>query len=132
LFVVTEGVRSSGIARALLEQVQPALEAGASGQVAGVTGISLVLSNLVSNVPAVMLLGPMLAHLPSSKTAWLALAMGSTFAGNLPLIGSLANLIVAELSKRECPISFVEYLKVGVPLTLLTSAVGVAVLALQA
>jgi Na+/H+ antiporter NhaD/arsenite permease-like protein len=96
-----------------------------------VSAISIVLSNFVSNVPAVMLLGPVLTAHHTSNGVWLALAMSSTFAGNLTLIGSLANLIVAELSKRDCPITFVEYLKVGVPLTILTSVAGVLSLAVQ-
>jgi Na+/H+ antiporter NhaD/arsenite permease-like protein len=131
LFVVTEGVRASGLARYLLDLLTPALEAAPSWRLAAVSGISIVLSNLVSNVPAVMLLGPVLTAHHTSSGVWLALAMSSTFAGNLTLIGSLANLIVAELSKRDCPITFVEYLKVGVPLTILTSVVGVVSLAVQ-
>lgn len=131
LFVVTEGVRESGLARYLLDLLTPALEASPASKLAEVSGISLVLSNLVSNVPAVMLLGPVLSEHHSSTGVWLALAMSSTFAGNLTLIGSLANLIVAELSKRDCPITFVEYLKVGIPLTVLTSIVGVVSLAVQ-
>ena len=61
------------------------------------------------------------------ETAWLALAMSSTFAGNLTVLGSVANLIVVENAQREgLTISFGEYCKVGVPLTLLTLALGVA------
>ena len=80
--------------------------------------------------PAVMLLeAPLTAA--GSKVAWLALAMSSTFAGNLTLVGSIANLIVAQLAREESPISYVEYLKVGVPLTIGSTAIGIAVLAVQ-
>jgi Na+/H+ antiporter NhaD/arsenite permease-like protein len=86
------------------------------------------LSNLVSNVPAVLLFEPVLRSVPaaSRQTAWLALAMSSTFAGNLTILGSVANLIVVENAKREgVAISFWEYCKAGVPITLLTLALGV-------
>jgi len=90
---------------------------------------SAALSNLVSNVPAVLLFEPVMKAMPaaSQETAWLALAMSSTFAGNLTVLGSVANLIVVENARREgVVISFAEYCKVGVPLTLLTLALGIA------
>ncbi len=61
-----------------------------------VSGLSLVLSNLVSNVPAVLLFKPLMELMPQQEQAWLALAMSSTLAGNLTLLGSVANLIVVE------------------------------------
>ena len=65
--------------------------------------VSAGLSNLVSNVPAVLLMEPVLKAVPeaSRETAWLALAMSSTFAGNLTVLGSVANLIVVESAGRE-------------------------------
>lgn len=97
------------------------------------SGVSVVLSNLVSNVPAVLLMQPVIEAMPpiNQETAWLALAMSSTLAGNLTLLGSVANLIVAEIARREnVEISFVEYCKVGVPLTVVTLLLGVAWLSL--
>ena len=62
----------------------------------------------------------------SRETAWLALAMSSTLAGNLTVLGSVANLIVVENAKREgFAISFWEYCKVGIPVTVLTLGVGI-------
>ena len=90
---------------------------------------SAALSNLVSNVPAVLLLEPVLQAMPpaSRETAWLALAMSSTLAGNLTMLGSVANLIVVEQARREgVSVRFGEYCKVGVPLTLLTLGLGIA------
>lgn len=86
------------------------------------------LSNLVSNVPAVLLFKPIIPAMPagSQEMAWLALAMSSTLAGNLTLLGSVANLIVAENARREgVTITFWEYLRVGLPLTSITLAVGI-------
>lgn len=91
--------------------------------------VSAGLSNLVSNVPAVLLIEPVLQAVPeaSRETAWLALAMSSTFAGNLTVLGSVANLIVVENASREgVVVSFWEYCRVGVPLTIVTLALGIA------
>jgi Na+/H+ antiporter NhaD/arsenite permease-like protein len=91
--------------------------------------VSAALSNLVSNVPAVLLLEPVAQAVPTNlrETAWLALAMSSTFAGNLTVLGSVANLIVVETAGREgVTISFWEYCKVGIPLTVVTLLLGIA------
>jgi Na+/H+ antiporter NhaD/arsenite permease-like protein len=96
--------------------------------VAPLSMASAVLSNLVSNVPAVLLFEPVIAAMREGdrETAWLALAMSSTLAGNLTVLGSVANLIVVERAKREgVAITFWDYVKAGVPVTLLTLAVGV-------
>lgn len=80
-----------------------------------------VLSNLVSNVPAVMLLRLVVPNLVDPERGWLTLAMSSPLAGNLTLLGSVANLIVAEVARRQhVTLSFWEYLKTGVPITILT------------
>lgn len=87
------------------------------------------LSNLVSNVPAVLLFRPVMSAVPAAarQSAWLALAMSSTLAGNLTIPGSVANLIVIEKARREgTVISFWEYCKAGVPVTLLTLGLGIA------
>lgn len=96
----------------------------------GLLGIvSAVLSNLVSNVPAVLLFKPIIPTLPleMQETGWLALAMSSTFAGNFTILGSIANLIVVEIARWEgVTISFWDYCKVGIPITLISLAIGVA------
>ncbi len=97
-----------------------------------VGGLSVILSNLVSNVPAVLLFRPLMRAMAESdrEQAWLVLAMSSTLAGNLTVLGSVANLIVVEVARRSgTSLGFVEYLKVGVPLTLLTTLIGLAWLA---
>jgi Na+/H+ antiporter NhaD/arsenite permease-like protein len=89
---------------------------------------AVALSNLVSNVPAVLLFEPVIQAMPraTQTTAWMALAMSSTFAGNLTIVGSIANLIVVENAKREgITLRFTEYLKAGVPVTILTVALGI-------
>ncbi len=89
------------------------------------------LSNLVSNVPAVLVFKSYVSRLPDSAHAWLTLAMSSTLAGNLTILGSVANLIVVERARPEARIGFWEYAKTGIPVTLLTLAAGVFLLELH-
>lgn len=124
LFVVVGAARTSGLTAAVFELLH-AREAHTPAAFATLTAL---LSNLVSNVPAVLLFTPLVPHFPDPERAWLLLAMASTFAGNLTLLGSIANLIVAEGARRQSPLGFVEYLKAGVPVTLLTLALGVVLL----
>jgi Na+/H+ antiporter NhaD/arsenite permease-like protein len=94
------------------------------------SGVTAVLSNLVSNVPAVLVLKPFIANLHDQQRAWLVVAMASTLAGNFALVGSVANLIVAERAKaRGVTIGFWSYFKVGAPLTLVTILFGAVWLA---
>jgi Na+/H+ antiporter NhaD/arsenite permease-like protein len=88
------------------------------------SGFAALLSNLVSNVPAVLVFRPLVPKLPDPRKAWLALAMSSTLAGNLTLLGSVANLIVVERARHEVKIGFWEYFRAGAPLTLATLALG--------
>jgi Na+/H+ antiporter NhaD/arsenite permease-like protein len=90
--------------------------------------VAVLLGNVVSNVPAVMLMLPLLPRDP--HTAY-GLALGSTFAGNAILVGSIANLIVAEQASRVgIPLGFRDHARVGVPVTLVTVALTVAFLLL--
>jgi Na+/H+ antiporter NhaD/arsenite permease-like protein len=114
LFMVTEAVKLLG----LLAPLQPL-----AASPWGLLWVTAGLSNLISNVPAVLLLHPLI---PLGDTqGWLLLAAASTLAGNLTLLGSVANLIVAEAARREGQrLSFFEHLRFGFPLTLLTLGVA--------
>jgi Na+/H+ antiporter NhaD/arsenite permease-like protein len=92
------------------------------------TVFSAALSNLVSNVPAVLVFKSFVTRLPDAAHAWLTLAMSSTLAGNLTVLGSVANLIVVQRARGRVQIGFWEYAKAGMPITILTLAVGVALL----
>ena len=92
------------------------------------SAVAAVLSNLASNVPAVLLFKPIIPHLADPNRAWLILAMASTLAGNLTVLGSVANLIVIQKARRYVSISFWEYFKVGLPLTVVTIGIGVLLL----
>ncbi len=89
------------------------------------SAVTAVLSNLVSNVPAVLVLKPFIDPLRDHATAWLTVAMASTLAGNFTVLGSIANLIVVQRAgSRGVVIGFWDYFRVGAPLTVLTLAIG--------
>ncbi|HUX40649.1 MAG TPA: anion transporter [Rectinemataceae bacterium] len=128
LFVMTKAIEGRGWYESVVKNVLPNL-VGSDGTppIGALAGFVAVLSNLVSNVPAVMLFRPLVPHFADPQAAWLTLAMASTFAGNLTLLGSVANLIVAEGAKRAgVDLSFGTYLRVGLPVTIITIAIGSA------
>jgi Na+/H+ antiporter NhaD/arsenite permease-like protein len=121
LFVVVGGIEATGIARELLGG------AAVMGlyRPAVLTAVTAALSNLVSNVPAVLLFKSVIPTFGEPTRAWLLLAMASTLAGNLTILGSVANLIVVEHARNAgIQVRFLEYSRVGVPVTLLTLLVG--------
>jgi Na+/H+ antiporter NhaD/arsenite permease-like protein len=124
LFIVV-----AGLDRSIAGQARELIGALHLGQIPVLTAIAALLSNIVSNVPAVLVLEPFIAALRDPQRAWLTLAMASTLAGNLTLVGSVANLIVARGAESHgVPIRFRTYLKTGVPLTILSLLAGIALL----
>lgn len=132
LFVVMRGLAWSGAADVLDRVALSAVAPDAPVRSAlSVTVAMTALSNLISNVPAVLLWRNVVPTLPDPDRMWLMASMSSTFAGNLLLIGSMANLIVAErAAARGVHIGFWEYARAGVPICLLTLGWGVLVLSL--
>ena len=121
LFVIVGGVEKSG----LMTYVMEFLPQNGISSIGMFAFITLVLSNIVSNVPAVLLLK---FFIPEGDAAawWKALALFSTLAGNLTITGSIANLIVVEIAKRQgVTVTAREYLKVGLPLTIITILLGI-------
>jgi len=134
LFVVVEGFTRSGAPAALFARF-PLVEPGATGGLGDslrLAAIFLVGSNLVSNVPFILVVRDQMATLPDPRLGWELLAMASTFAGNLTLLGSVANIIVAEAARGLGGYGFWEHLRVGLPLALATTLLGVGWLALVA
>jgi len=122
LFVITRCAEKTGAGTWLLK----CLGDIAHSSVLCLTVVSTILSNVISNVPAVILMRPAIASIADPERAWIVLAMATTLAGNLTLLGSVANLIVAESAeKRGVHLSFKTYLKAGIPITLLSLAAGV-------
>jgi Na+/H+ antiporter NhaD/arsenite permease-like protein len=122
LFVVVAGVEHARLDEWFFALLRPV----GIDTVWGLSTVAAVLSNVISNVPAVMLFTKLVPQLPHPETAWLTLAMASTLAGNLTLLGSIANLIVLEGARRHGHrIGFLEYFRIGLPVTLLTIGFGV-------
>ena len=120
LFIVVAGVEKTSLPGDLFRAAQQFhLE-----RVPVLSALAAVLSNFVSNVPAVLVFKPFVVHMGNPVRSWLTLAMSTTLAGNLTILGSVANLIVVQRARHETPISFWQYFRVGAPLTALTIAVG--------
>lgn len=123
LFIVSGAIEASGLTSRLFNSVSNLL----NGNSVTLSTITVVLSNLISNVPAVLLLKPVIPALSNPEAGWLTLAATSTLAGNLTLLGSVANLIVAEIaSRRGVKLTFWEYTKPGLIITVISLVLGVA------
>lgn len=131
LFVVVRGLEQSGLLTEMVGQTAAWLKHGPLAQLVATSAVLLVLSNLVSNVPAVLLLRPLVPHLPHAHFLWLVVACSSTLAGNLTPFGSVASLIVLQQARRKQAIGFADFTRAGVPVTLLTTLVAVALLAVE-
>jgi Na+/H+ antiporter NhaD/arsenite permease-like protein len=123
LFIVVRGVETTGVQNYLMKAMGPTL-AHATTLLAL---LAAALSNVLSNVPAVLLFRPVYPDLRQGMVTGLALASASTFAGNLTILGSMANLIVIEQARRDgIEITFSDYLRVGLPVTIITLAIDIA------
>ena len=120
LFIIVSGAENVGIVAGMLDIA----DNWNLHNTAIFTTVTAVMSNIVSNVPAVMLLKSVVPGFPDPHRAWLLLAMASTLAGNLTVTGSIANIIVVERARQEVQITFKDYLRAGLPITLLTLAFG--------
>ena len=120
LFLILGGAGQAGITQELLGLAE---RLNLHNSVIFATMVTL-LSNIASNLPTVMLFKNLVAQFQDTHAAWLLLAMSSTLAGNLTITGSVANIIVIEKACSESHISFLEYMKVGVPVTVITLTIG--------
>lgn len=124
LFVVVEGLRATGYVDAAWAWARGGLGTETLGDTASFTAVIALGSNTVSNVPLVLLVAPYVDALGDPVRTWTLLAWVSTVAGNLTLVGSAANVIVAEAAKSEHDLGFWAYARVGVPSTILVLAIG--------
>lgn len=138
MFITVDGFNRTGIPSSLWELMEPYSKIDRVGGIAVLAAVIIVLSNLASNVPTVLLLGARVAASAaaispgSEKKAWLILAWVSTVAGNLSLLGSAANLIVCEQARRAqhygYNLSFWSHLKFGLPSTIIVTAIGLTLI----
>jgi len=129
LFIIVAGANRAGLTATLL---QP-FENWDLHRIPIFVPVTAILSNVVSNVPAVMLLRSLVASFPDPHAGWLVLAMSSTLAGNLTITGSIANIIVVERAAAEgVSIGFGDYFWIGLPVTIATLVCGTVWLWLSA
>jgi Na+/H+ antiporter NhaD/arsenite permease-like protein len=126
LFIIVGGAERAGLS----EQLRQPFVAWNLQQIWIFSSVTALLSNIVSNVPAVVLLKSLVPGFPDPRIGWLTLAMSSTLAGNLTITGSVANIIVVERARPEVHIGFREYFRLGLPLTVLTLTSGIIWLSL--
>jgi len=101
-----------------------------TAQAWNLTWFSVAGSNIFSNVPFVLVAGKWIASFTRPELMWKVLALTTTFAGNLTILGSVANIIVVESARGHVEVGFWDYAKYGVPITVLTTITGVALLLL--
>jgi Na+/H+ antiporter NhaD/arsenite permease-like protein len=131
LFIVVAGLQKTGVLEVALAELGPLFPTTRSGSLASLGIALLVGCQVVSNVPFILLAEPWIRGLPDPNFAWTSTALFSTLAGNLTLLGSVANIIVVEATSAENEIGFFRYLKAGIPVTLASSFVaGVLLLAM--
>jgi Na+/H+ antiporter NhaD/arsenite permease-like protein len=128
LFIVVHGVERSGALEHAFAALRPVIARGDWLGWLAFAGLTLVASNLVSNVPFVVIAVTWVPDLPDSRFGYLMLAVVSTLAGNLTLFGSVANLIVFEIARERQPIRYLEFLRYGAILTAATLAIALAIL----
>jgi Na+/H+ antiporter NhaD/arsenite permease-like protein len=125
LFIVVEGAVKTGLMDFFMQSE------GLTGNLGGIVklhGLSLFMSQIVSNVPFTVMMLPVLKAM-SNEILWLTLASASTLAGNATIIGAMANLIVIESAdKQHVKIRFWEFFKVGIVVTLISFLISVGVL----
>ncbi|KYF93703.1 arsenic transporter [Sorangium cellulosum] len=122
LFIVVAGLQKTGIPEQALRAASPFLPSGPTLGIVGLSIAMLVGCQIVSNVPFILLAESYIRSQPDPHLAWVATALVSTLAGNLTLLGSVANIIVVETVGAEREIGFRSYARVGIPVTLASSA----------
>ncbi|MGB6874391.1 MAG: SLC13 family permease, partial [Candidatus Acidiferrales bacterium] len=132
LFVVMQGFENSGAVTYLIQFFEPGLRGSIASQLFSISGTMLVLANLVSNVPAVILVRPVISSFPHAHFLWLAVASTSTLAGSTTPISSVANLIVLQQAAWKTKIGFWKFTKVGILVTIVTTLAAIAILAAEA
>ncbi len=120
MFVLMKSVWNTGVFQRLIGTTGSGITT-----VHSVLGISVLLSQLISNVPMVALYLPVLLNAAAPLKAFIALAAGSTVAGNLLILGAASNIIIIQTSEKRSgrSITFFEFAKAGIPLTIMNIAV---------
>ena len=128
LFIVVEGLSSTGLPDQTYRQVQPLFGSSVASQAWNFAWFAVAGSNLFSNVPFVLVAGKWISNFAQPELMWKVMALTTTFAGNLTIVGSVANIIVVESARKHVEVGFWDYARYGIPVTVLTTVVGLVVL----
>ncbi len=128
LFVVVAGLNSTGLPDRLYAGMRGLFGSGVGAQAWNLSWFSVLGSNVFSNVPFVLVAGKWIPGFAQPELMWKVMALATTFAGNLTILGSVANIIVVESARGHVEVGFWDYAKYGIPVTILTTAAGVALL----
>lgn len=128
LFVVVEGLNGTGLPDQAYAGVRGVFGEGTRSQAWNLAWFAAAGSNVFSNVPFVLVAGKWIPNFAQPELMWKVLALATTFAGNLTILGSVANMIVVESARGHCEVGFWDYARFGIPITLLTTVAGMLVL----
>jgi Na+/H+ antiporter NhaD/arsenite permease-like protein len=128
LFVVVEGLSKTGLPDQAYRLVQPLFGSSTASQAWNFAWFAEAGSNVFSNVPFVLVAGKWINNFGQPELMWKVMALTTTFAGNLTIIGSVANIIVVESARGHVELGFWDYARYGIPVTILTSVIGMLIL----
>ncbi len=130
LFIVVDGLGKTGLPDRWYERVSPLFGLSSASQAWNFAWFSALGSNVFSNVPFVLVAGKWINNFAQPELMWKVMALATTLAGNLTILGSVANIIVVESARQHVEVGFWDYARYGIPVTLLTIGAGMAVLML--
>jgi len=130
LFIVVEGLSGTGLPDQIHDRVKVLFGATATSQAWNLAWFSALGSNIFSNVPFVLVAGKWINNFVQPELMWKVMALATTFAGNLTILGSVANIIVVESARKHVEVGFWDYARFGLPITILTTLLGMVVLLL--
>ncbi len=130
LFVVVEGLNATGLPGQAYDQVRGVFGTAPESQAWNLAWFSALGSNVFSNVPFVLVAGKWIGNFANPELMWKVMALATTFAGNLTILGSVANIIVVESARGHAEVGFWDYAKFGIPVTILTTVAGMVMLLL--
>lgn len=128
LFAVVDGMNATGLPTQAYDHLRGLFGRTPSTQAWNLAWFSALGSNVFSNVPFVLVAGKWIVHFVEPELMWKVMALATTFAGNLTILGSVANIIVVESARKHVEVGFWDYARFGVPVTLVTTVVGMALL----
>ncbi len=128
LFVVVEGLNGTGLPDQAYARLHTVFGRTAGSQAWNLAWFAALGSNVFSNVPFVLVAGKWIGSFAQPELMWKVMALATTLAGNLTILGSVANIIVVESARGHAEVGFWDYAKFGIPVTILTTVVGMAIL----